>query len=432
MSYFTYYSILYFLVYNSPNEQKKGTSYVRDEQYLFIENTLRELAMYVHNCKVDEEKEKFKRQFTVVYNKESAPMRASEDSKLNRKRCKSQKVWTEKEIKEMPYLKDIKYRKTQNGIHQFRYRRDGYNVSFNSKNFEEAKKKAYDFVKGLKRILQNSADVAYGKTLDSVATAWLELKKTHSDEKTSYSYENIYNNHIKPVFGKRSIKSILPMDLQPFFDKLFSEKGRTCESAKVMLNQVFKYAIANRLCPSNPLDGVIVEKHFRTPGKALTDEQIKRFKQKMQNEGKYGLAGLIILYTGIRGAELSSLTFDWEQKTFTVNNAKLKKSQKLNPGNLQRTVPIFPSLWKLKERIETEDYKISATRLTNKFKLHWTESTVKDLRHTFSSKARESGIDNELVNVWMGHAPGKNLTANTYTHFSLEFQIEQAKKMIDY
>ena len=41
-------------------------------------------------------------------------------------------------------------------------------------------------------------------------------------------------------------------------------------------------------------------------------------------------------------------------------------------------------------------------------------------------------VDNELVNLWMGHSAGKNLTANTYTHFSMEFQKKQAKKISNY
>ena len=402
---------------------------MKQEQYLFIENTLRELSMFIRDCRIEEEKENFKKLFSVVKSDSPAPMRKPAVSKPNKK-AQSRKVWTDKEIKLMPYLKDLKYRITQDGIHQFRYRRDGYNLSFNSKDFEVAKKKAYDFIKGLKTIVKNSADVVYGKTFDYVAKAWFSIKRAHSDAKTCYNYEIIYEKHIKPVFGKRSIKSILPIDLQPFFDDLHDRMSRTCENIKVIMNSVFKYAVANRICPTNPIEGVIVEKHARTPGVAMTDEQIKRFREKMPFEGKYGLAGLILLYTGIRGAELHTLSFDWNAGTFTCNNAKLKKCQKVNPKNLQRTVPIFPELWKLKERIETEDWKISPQRLPNKFKLHWTENTVKDLRHTFSTKARECGIENELVNIWMGHSAGNNLTANTYTHFSMEFQIKQANKMI--
>lgn len=407
---------------------------MKDEQYLFIENTLRELAMYIHNCRVSEEKEKFKKQFSVVYDSTVAPMRSSEVSKPNKKKRKqSLQVWTAKEIKDMPYLKDIKYRKTQNGIHQFRYRRDGYNVSFNSKDFEVAKKKAYDFIKGLKKILRNSADVAFGKTLDFVAQAWLELKKAHTVPATFRTYKGVYDNHIAPAFGKRSVKSILPMDLQPYFDDLFSRQERTCEDAKVILNGIFEYAVANRLIPSNPMQGVIVNKHFRKTGKALTNEQIETFKKEMLKHGPYGIAGLIILYSGVRGHELNSIDFQWDRGVFVVNNAKLKKGQKSNPENLKRTVPIFPGLWKLKDLIQkSEEWRIKPTSLTVYFSKNWEQNSVKDLRHTFTTKAQQAGVPENLVNLWTGHLPGKTVTANVYTHFDVEYQIQQANKITNY
>ena len=353
-------------------------------------------------------------------------------SVLSQVNMQNRQAWTKKEIEELPYLKDLKYRVTVDGIHQFRYRRDGYNESFNSKNYEVAKKKAYDFIKSLKKLIRSEADLVRGKTVDFVYNAWIELKKVHADKDTVRSYVSVYKNHIAPKFGNLSVKNLLPLHLQPFFNELYEKQGKTCENAKIILNGIFKYAVANRLCPTNPMDGVIVLKHVRTPGVAMSLEQIERFKNKMPGEGPFGLAGLIILYSGIRGAELESLTFDWMKGTFTVKNAKLKRSQKVNPANLYRTVPIFPGLWGLRHRIEREEWKIEARKLSNGFKDVWTENTVKDLRHTFSSKAREAGVDNELVNIWMGHAPGKNLTANTYTHFSMDFQIAQAQKITNY
>jgi len=354
------------------------------------------------------------------------------DSQKNIK-VQNRQPWSKKEVEKMPYLKDLKYRITVDGIHQFRYRRDGFNKSFNSKSYEVAKKKAYDFIFDLKKVLRDKSTEIHGTRLDEVARAWLALKAAHSDKKTAAVYRGVYNNHIAPVFGQRAVKSILPMHLQPFFNDLFERQPRTCEDAKTILNGVFRYAVANRLCPSNVMDGVIVEKHVRTPGKALTNEQIEHFKQTMlKDQTPFGLAGLIILYTGIRGAEFESLTFNWTAGTWSVKNAKLKKSQKRNEGNLYRTVPIFPNLWKLRERIETEDWKIKAATLSSKWCNHFSECTIKDLRHTFATKAREAGVENELVNLWTGHLPGKNVTANIYTHFSMDFQKQEAQKLTNY
>lgn len=355
------------------------------------------------------------------------------DLQRNIKEVSERQPWSKKEIDIMPYLKDLKYRVTKDGIHQFRYRRDGYNLSFNSKIYEVAKKKAYDFIKSIKKTIRKEADlIVNGKTLGFVAEAWFELKKSILNIQSWISYKNVYKNHIAPVFAKRNIKTLLPLDLQPFFNELFAKHGKTCENAKIILNGIFEYAVANRLCPSNPMKGVIVQKHFRQRGIALDDAEIVTLKEKLAKLGGLGTAGLIVLYSGIRGAELETLQIDWERGTFTVKNAKLKQSQKVNEKNLYRTVPIFPALYSLKSIIENVNWRIPPKQLSSQFSAAIGTCTVKDLRHTFISRAREAGIENELVNVWTGHLPGKNQTANTYTHFSIEYQKKKAKKLKPY
>ena len=50
--------------------------------------------------------------------------------------------FNKKEIEDMPRLKDFKIRIKNNRYYEIRFRRYGYNVSFSSSNFEEAKRKA--------------------------------------------------------------------------------------------------------------------------------------------------------------------------------------------------------------------------------------------------------------------------------------------------
>ena len=408
---------------------------MRQKDIDFFQSLITEMLLYMANAGIENEKNEaqaneLRKRFKVISEQRAADaaqrVALQSNSKLLNRGC-----FTQKELIEMPNLKDLKYR-YHSGVHEFRYRKNGYNEHFSSKHYDIAKEKARNFIYGLKKIIRSDAEGKKHQTLDSVFCSWMQVKRAHTEKKSWLGYEGVYFNHISPKFGKRAIKNILPMELQPFFDELHEKYGRTCENARTVLNAVFKYAMANRLCSSNPMPGVIIERHVRTPGKALTDEQIKRFNKEMAKRGKLGLAYLIILYSGVRGAELDSITFDWENGTFTVANAKLKKSQKANPGNLHRTLPIFPGLWKLKDRIESEPWRVSPTHITTRFSEYWTENTAKDLRHTFSTKAREAGVDNELVNLWMGHSAGKNLTANTYTHFSMEFQKKQAKKISNY
>ena len=51
--------------------------------------------------------------------------------------------FTNKELKEMPRLKDFKIRIKNDKYYEIRFRKYGYNVSFSSTNFETAKQKAF-------------------------------------------------------------------------------------------------------------------------------------------------------------------------------------------------------------------------------------------------------------------------------------------------
>lgn len=394
----------------------------------FFQNVINDILRYITRAEIknetDEQRANNQRALFRVFTNTADAVK-KEALQLN---ISNLEFWTDKELKDMPYLKELKYRITKNGIHQFRYRRDGFDEAFSSKDFNVAKQKAREFITSLKNQL-NKVNVKNVPTLDNVAQLWLENKKNHVVNSTWRVYKSVYDNHIAPVFGKRRIKDILPMDLQPFFNKLAGSLGKTCENSKIILNGVFDYAVANRFCPVSPLGAVIVDRHVRKPGRALTNEEIEKFKGKMLTLGAYGTAYLIILNSGIRGAELQDMQFDWERGTFTVNNAKLKKTQRLKRENLKRTVPIFPGLYELRERIERNDWRYTAGYIADYLNKTWKTSTVKDLRHTFISKARESGVENELVNLWTGHLPGANVTANVYTHFSLDYQLEEARKV---
>ena len=106
----------------------------------------------------------------------------------------------------------------------------------------------------------------------------------------------------------------------------------------------------------------------------------------------------------------------------TIKNGKLKSYQK----NLFRTIPIFPLY---KQVAEHDCGKLNPRKLSYEFREYCPNHQLKDLRHTFTTRARECGIDNELVAVWTGHSLG-NITSSVYTHFSIGFQQEQAKKLV--
>lgn len=166
---------------------------------------------------------------------------------------------------------------------------------------------------------------------------------------------------------------------------------------------------------------VYIPKHERVNGKALTREEERLLVEKSKNH-RFGDIYLKMLYTGVRTCEVNSIVENIEENTLTVKNGKLKNYQK----NLYRTIPMFPNY---KPLATGEPINVSEQKLSDEFSSICPNHTLKDLRHTFTTRARECRIDNELVAVWTGHSLG-NITASVYTHFSMEYQQDEAKKLL--
>ena len=51
------------------------------------------------------------------------------------------------------------------------------------------------------------------------------------------------------------------------------------------------------------------------------------------------------------------------------------------------------------------------------------------LRHTFATRCQTCGVPQEIVGRWLGHK-STTITDAVYTHYSTEFILEQAKKVV--
>jgi integrase len=48
--------------------------------------------------------------------------------------------------------------------------------------------------------------------------------------------------------------------------------------------------------------------------------------------------------------------------------------------------------------------------------------TIHELRHTFITRCHEKGIDEIIVQKWVGHAKGSRMTKAVYTHINDEME----------
>ena len=379
--------------------------------------------------------EQIKNLTTLIKELKSTPLQDSGNREKKSKIVGNLK-FSKKEIKDMPRLKDFKIRVKNNRYYEIRFRRYGYNVSFSSTNFEEAKRKAFDWLYTFEEqikpqvhftVLSKSDSEHFNVSKNILFKTFADdyvynIKKKRLKEVSFRNYKNYYEKIILPVYGKMKICDIKPFSIQKFLDKYNAKTLRLCEDLKCLLNGIFEYAVNNGIIDRNPLKAVYIPKHQRKTGTALSPQEEKEFINNIKGN-RFENAYLKMLYSGVRPCEINGIEENTENNTLTVKNGKLKSYQK----NLTRTIPIFP---KYKDTLDKPITKtLSSYRMELEFKELCPNHTLKDLRHTFTTRARECGIDNEVVAVWTGHSLG-NITSSVYTHFSMEFQQAQAKKLM--
>lgn len=334
------------------------------------------------------------------------------------------RVFSISEYIEYPYLSFFNYQNIS-GSHSFRYHRNGIQKNICCKNLEKAKIKVMEFCKQLKEG-DGSISTKNTTTLCEYGKKWLDIVKKPNVHKDTYRvYNGVFKNYICPAFDKKYFKDISFFDLQEFFNNLPQDKGKTIENIHIVLNGIYDSAFIDNIIDKNIMERVQVKKHIRKNGQCLSLQAEKEFITRIKGNTKE-LSWLVMLYSGVRPCELSSMTFNWTENTITIKNGKLKKYQ----TTIYRVIPIFPQLKPLRSRLENEDWKKNTRTLSARFPKICPNYRLYDLRHTFVTRAKQCGVSDELVSKWTGHELGKSVTAKVYTHYDMEFQQKEALKVV--
>lgn len=333
-------------------------------------------------------------------------------------------IYSQEEIKRMPLLKDGHFRKTPDGYWQVRYRKGGNDIQFTSKFKKTVVERFREWAKSVnddqttKKLPQNKA-MTFGEFAESYFT---NVKAVNVKPVTLDMQMRCLKNHILPELGKMQIRAIAPMRCQIFLNSLLEKGlGRTAEEAKILLKEIFRAAIGEKLINSNPMDFVKIPKHQSVHGKALSEEEIREFIETCKGSF-YQKQFMLFLYTGIRRGELQSVKF--ENGFVIVANGKTRKSDK----QLYRKIPIAPNL-KQYLPLTQEELEKCGKVITTVFKKCFPSHQLYDLRHTFTTRCLESGIPKEVVDVWTGHVNRSDMTTAVYMHFSDDFMLKEIEKL---
>ena len=351
---------------------------------------------------------------------------------------------TKQEIKTMPeHIRKIfiannyivNYRITTNGYFEARIRRKGLYVEASGRDFETMRRRFMDRLAAFYAQPTVTAESAISSTptaktmlFGNYGREWLKIKEQTTKPSTFKEYERSFRVDLEPTFGNKPLADITRNDLQNYLFGIVGEnKHRKAEKLALMLHCIFDMAAEDYDIPS-PMKKVVLPAYQTKKGEALTKDEEARLvnycKSHREVEGTDAL--LVLLYFGLRKSELASIEII-DGKWLQCETSK----ERLGQNVVLRKIPFTPMVKKVLPYIDFEKAKnTNLNTISTRMKRLLPNHHPHELRHTFISRCKEAGVLSEVVSIWAGHSLSGTITSTVYTHYSEEFQLKEAEKVV--
>lgn len=251
-----------------------------------------------------------------------------------------------------------------------------------------------------------------GKTVAEVYEAWSKEHFPKIKQPKCY----IAAFRVLSGIADRPISELKLDDLQFVLDTS-GKNAPTLKNVKLLLQQLFKYAVIHEIAPREKVEMV----SYLDIGTANPNRIERRIftpeERRTAREGKDPIdrVTFFLLCTGLRVSEFANLRpEDIQNGVICIREAKTKAGI--------RSIPLPPGL--------TVPDRISA-RMIHYLMSRKYDHRPHDCRHTFVTLAVEAGVDQRIIDAIVGHVQTGNLSLSVYTHITPEAMRDAMAKVLE-
>ncbi|HBA51102.1 MAG TPA: site-specific integrase [Lachnospiraceae bacterium] len=340
------------------------------------------------------------------------------------------------------------------------------------KTYEEAREKAVQA--GGRAESSSGRENSAGNTMACFCDEWLHINRNRLKPSSHAKYRADIENHIKPFFGQKQPRDILPEEVDVFTRMLLDEKKlspKTVRSILVLFHSVLCY-VKSRLGEEPKAMDIHYPKNQKKSTRVLNKKEesaLLRILGEEMDLDKFGI--YLALRTGMRIGEVCALRWrdiSMESEIIAVchtvqrlpletgdtgteerkDTCRMHGKTALSMGTPKsdssvRLIPLMPDIAALCERFRTEsqeDFVLTGTdkcmeprKLQRRLKKYLEECSIEEahfhtLRHTFATRCVEAGFDVKTLSEILGHS-NISITLNQYVHPNMDLKRENMSRL---
>jgi integrase len=299
-------------------------------------------------------------------------------------------------------------------------------------------------------------------TFEMFLDKWKKRKRNQVEESTYIRYERLCRLHILPAIGYMKLQKINTLTVQNLIDDLASEHNfakKSCRLVTTIIKDVFRRAIIEGLVKANPVQEIDLPKESESEMVIWDQPDIELFLS-LRNErtrGKYYIAILTALFTGMRKGEILGLT--WDNIDFNKNIIHIKQILESDGSKISKKTKsksfrqvLIPDLLKQElirhKKFQKDDSPSNPNNLVfctrrglrvipntlndvlNSYcaKYNLPRMRFHDLRHTHATMLIKENVNIKVIQERLGHSKA-SITLDIYSHILPGMQQSVTEKL---